>query len=41
MTSDVFGESRPQSVDGLDFDLATGSFEEMPVKVAFPSNGRV
>ena len=31
----VFGERRPQFLDGLGNDLATGSFEEMRVKVTF------
>ena len=35
MTSDVFGERRPESLDGLGYDLTRGSFEEMRVKVAF------
>ena len=33
MTSDVFGERRPESLDGLGNDLAAGSFEEMRAKV--------
>ena len=32
----MFSESRPESSDGLGHDLATGSFEEMRVNVAFP-----
>ena len=39
MTSDVFGEHHTQSLDDLDKDLATGSFEEMRVKVTFPITG--
>ena len=36
MTSDVSGDRRPESLDGPGYDLATGSFEEMRVKVTFP-----
>ena len=39
MTSDVFGQRRPESLDGLGHDLATGSFEEMRVKVTFSIMG--
>ena len=39
MTSDVFGERRPESLHGLGNDMAAGSLEEIRVKVTCPITG--
>ena len=41
MTSDVFGERPPESLDGLGYDQTRGSFEEIHIKVTCPNHVRV